>query len=123
MGLNIQKNPKIGLELDPSHLIWQGIDYLRAARDYAPKILHVHAKDAEIINDKLSRTGILGSGWWRYRLPGWGNIDWRAFITSLAEGGYDGSIDLELDDFVYKGSVSEVKKGISAGVSYLSQLT
>jgi len=117
-----KKIPRIGLELDPSHLVWQGIDYLRAARDYAPKIFHVHAKDAEIINDELSRTGILGKGWWRYRLPGWGNIDWRAFITSLADGGYDDSIDLELDDFMYRGSIGEAKKGISAGVSYLSQL-
>ena len=114
--------PRLGLELDPSHLVWQGIDYVRAARDYAPRVLHVHAKDTEVLVERLSRVGIFGQGWWRYRIPGWGTINWRAFITALREGGYDGALDVEHEDPVYSGSQENIRKGISLGVAYLSQL-
>ncbi|MGC8636285.1 MAG: sugar phosphate isomerase/epimerase family protein [Thermoprotei archaeon] len=114
--------PSLGLELDPSHLVWQGIDYVKAAHDYAPKIMHVHAKDTELLTDRLSRVGIFGHGWWRYRIPGWGSINWRAFITALREGGYDGALDVEHEDPVYSGTEEKVKKGITLGVSYLSSL-
>ncbi|MGC8631867.1 MAG: sugar phosphate isomerase/epimerase family protein [Thermoprotei archaeon] len=114
--------PKLGLELDPSHLVWQGINYVRAARDYGPKILHVHAKDTEVLSDKLSRSGIFGQGWWRYRIPGWGSIDWREFITALREGGYDGALDVEHEDPIFTGSEERIKKGLKLGVSYLLAL-
>ena len=114
--------PKVGLELDPSHLVWQGIDYVKAARDYAPRVLHVHAKDTEVLTDRLSRVGIFGKGWWRYRIPGWGSINWRAFITALREGGYDGALDVEHEDPVYGGSDEMVRVGLKLGVSYLSSL-
>jgi len=59
-----------GLNLDPSHLHWLGVDYLAVVEDYADRIFHVHAKDTEILEDRLAHRGsLLGGGWWRYRIP------------------------------------------------------
>ncbi|WP_095082147.1 sugar phosphate isomerase/epimerase family protein [Mesorhizobium sophorae] len=101
----------LGLEFDPSHCVWQGIDYLKAVYDFGDKIFHVHAKDMEIRQDVLGKAGIyglalsdvdgLGSGWWRARAPGWGQVDWAKFITALIEVGYHGNIDIEHEDDVF----------------------
>ena len=101
----------LGLEIDPSHCVWQGIDYVKAVYDFGSKIFHVHAKDMEICQDVLDRAGIfglalsdvegLGSGWWRARTPGWGQVDWKKFVTALVEVGYQGSIDIEHEDDVF----------------------
>jgi len=74
-----------GLNLDPSHLVWQMIDYERVVRDFAPRIFHVHAKDLMIDREGLYQNGVLslGMGWQVPRLPGLGDIDWRRFIRCL----------------------------------------
>lgn len=101
----------LGLELDPSHMVWQGIDYIQAIHDFGDRIYHVHAKDMEIVPTALKRTGIygqafgqpfgLGHGWWRARAPGWGAVDWPKFLSALIEIGYDGSVDIEHEDDVF----------------------
>lgn len=101
----------LGLEFDPSHCVWQGIDYIKAVYDFGDRIFHVHAKDMEIRKDVLGQAGIfglalsevdgLGSGWWRARAPGWGEVDWMRFITALIEVGYRGNIDIEHEDDVF----------------------
>jgi sugar phosphate isomerase/epimerase len=119
-----------GLNFDPSHLYWLGIDYLRAAKEYAPKIFHAHAKDAEILADGHYRYGIFGrqidpvpwkSGWWRYRMPGLGNIDWQKLISTLQEHGYDNVLSIEHEDPIWEGSEEKVKKGLALGLKHLSQ--
>lgn len=96
-------SPAIGLQFDPSHLYWEQVDYLAALRQFAPKVGLVHAKDTEILPDQLARVGILGQGWWRYRLPGLGGIDWKAFISTLREIGYAGDLAIEHEDPLYEG--------------------
>lgn len=101
----------LGLEIDPSHMVWQRIDYIKAIRDFGDRIFHVHAKDMEILYDKLGHSGIygqafgepfgLGHGWWRARTPGWGEVDWPAFISTLIEVNYPGNIDIEHEDDVF----------------------
>lgn len=95
-------SPALGLQFDPSHLYWEKIDYIAALREFAPKIGLVHAKDTEILEDELSRRGILGKGWWRYRLPGLGAIDWKAFVATLREIDYTGDIAIEHEDPLYE---------------------
>lgn len=92
--------PGLGLNLDPSHLVWLQIDPERAVRDYAPRILHVHAKDTEIGRDQLHRRSILslGVGWQTGRIPGRGEIDWRRFLGALRDVGYGGVISVEHED-------------------------
>lgn len=118
-----------GLNFDPSHLYWLGIDYLRAAKDYAKKIFHAHAKDTEILADGAYRHGLFGkqldptpwkSGWWRYRIPGLGSIDWNRLISTLQESGYDEVLSIEHEDPVWEGSEKKVKKGLSLGLKHLS---
>lgn len=104
----------LGLELDPSHCVWQGIDYVKAVKEFGPRIFHVHAKDMEIVRDRLADSGIygvaltrfagLGHGWWRARTPGWGEVDWAKFITALIEVGYKGNLDIEHEDDVFAES-------------------
>jgi len=96
-------SPALGLQFDPSHLYWLQIDYLAALREFAPKVGLVHAKDTEILPGTLARTGILGRGWWRYRLPGLGKIDWPAFVGALREIGYQGDLAIEHEDPLYEG--------------------
>jgi len=88
----------LGLNFDPSHLLWQQIDYLEAVRNFGKRIYHTHAKDTEILGFKLRRVGVLDSGWWRYRIPGRGSVDWNAYITALKEVNYDYVLSIEHED-------------------------
>lgn len=119
-----------GLNFDPSHLYWLGIDYIQAAKDFASKIFHVHAKDTEMLDEGMYQFGILGrqinpdpwqSGWWRYRIPGLGEIDWMRLITTLQEHGYNHVLSIEHEDPVWHGSEEKIKEGLLLGRKYLAQ--
>lgn len=112
-----------GLNFDPSHLVFQGIDHLQAVRDYASRIFHVHAKDTEIHETTLARIGNLiprsyGS-WWRYRMPGWGRVDWRLFLATLRDIGYDDVVSTEHEDPEYLATEALVKEGLVLGRDHL----
>lgn len=113
-------NENFGLNLDPSHLYWLGIDYLNVIKPFKHRIFHVHAKDTELVGDRLKTAGLLGHGWWRYRMPGLGEINWRSFISTLQENGYDEVLSTEHEDPIYEGSEEKVKKGLVLGRQYLS---
>jgi sugar phosphate isomerase/epimerase len=89
---------RLGLEFDPSHLVRQYIDPIRTAWEFKDRILAAHAKDTEIIEPVLHQVGIHGKGWWRYRIPGQGLIDWPAFLTVLLQIGFNGGIAVEHED-------------------------
>lgn len=102
-----------GLNLDPSHLVWQMIDYVRAVRDFAPRIFHVHAKDMEIDREGRYEQGVmsLGMGWQVPRLPGLGDVRWDRFIAALYAIGYDWVISVEHEDRNFEGNVDLVRRG------------
>lgn len=102
-----------GLNLDPSHLIWQMIDYERVIRDFASKIIHVHAKDMHVDREGLYNNGVLsqGMGWQVPRLPGLGDVDWGKFIAALKSVGYDYVVSIEHEDRNYEGDEELIKKG------------
>jgi sugar phosphate isomerase/epimerase len=102
-----------GLNLDPSHLVWQMIDYERATYEFADRIFHVHAKDMEIRRDGLYDHGVLsaGIGWQVPRLPGLGEVRWDRFLSALYAVGYDGPVIIEHEDRRFEGSVEIVKRG------------
>ena len=104
---------RFGLNLDPSHLVWQMIDYEQAIYDYAERILHVHAKDMEINTDGLYRQGVmsLGMGWQVPRLPGLGEVRWDRFLSALYAIGYDHAVSIEHEDRAFEGSDELVKRG------------
>jgi len=87
-----------GLNYDPSHLFHQQCDHLLPVSLYANRIFHVHAKDTLVNRALRAQVGIYGGGWWRYVIPGFGNIDWGEFISHLRMNGYDGVLSIEHED-------------------------
>ncbi|MBI4428874.1 MAG: sugar phosphate isomerase/epimerase [Ignavibacteriales bacterium] len=125
-------SPNFGLNFDPSHLYWLGIDYVRAAREFGTKIFHAHAKDCEFLPEGQYRYGIFGqqikptpwkSGWWRYRMPGQGKVNWKEFITTLRSVGYDYVLSIEHEDPEWEGSEEKVKKGLQMGREFLAKVS
>jgi len=102
-----------GLNLDPSHLILQMIDYERVIREFAGKLFHVHAKDLHIDREGLYNNGVLsqGMGWQVPRLPGLGDMDWQKFFAALTAARYDYVVSIEHEDRVYEGDEGLVKRG------------
>jgi sugar phosphate isomerase/epimerase len=103
----------VGLNLDPSHLVWQMFDHERVVGEFAERIYHVHAKDMEIDREGLYEHGVLsaGMGWQVPRLPGLGEIRWDRFISALYRVGYDGPVVVEHEDRGFEGSDERVKAG------------
>jgi sugar phosphate isomerase/epimerase len=118
-----------GLNLDPSHLLWLGIDPVSVIKEFKDKIFHVHAKDTQILKDKLNKYSIFGSqiqrknewdmGYWVYRMPGRGEIDWKAFLKELKHNGYDYVVSIEHEDPEYEETEEKVKEGLKLGFEYL----
>jgi sugar phosphate isomerase/epimerase len=124
-GHNLAYNPRIwralleefgetvGLNLDPSHLVWQMIDIPRVVREFGSRIYHIHAKDLEIDREGLYENGILsaGMGWQVPRLPGLGEVPWARLFAALYRVGYDGVICIEHEDRRFEGTDELVKRG------------
>jgi len=102
-----------GLNLDPSHLILQMIDYERVIREFSSRIFHVHAKDLHIDREGLYNNGVLsqGMGWQVPRLPGLGDIDWAKFFAALTAARYDHVVSIEHEDRVFEGDEELIKRG------------
>ncbi|MBA3325186.1 MAG: sugar phosphate isomerase/epimerase [Rhodobacteraceae bacterium] len=103
----------VGMNFDPSHLVWQMIDQGRFIREFGPHILHAHAKDLMIDRDGIYERGVLsaGVGWQVPRMPGLGEVDWSAFFSGLYRAGYDGPVIIEHEDRQFEGSDDLVKRG------------
>ncbi len=121
------------LNFDPSHLLWLGIDPVEALRPYVDRVIHAHAKDAQTFPDKVNRYGFFGvqrtrdkdpwdMGWWRYRIPGLGDVDWVRYVDTLYEGGFDGVLSVEHEDPVWGGSPELVDAGLRIAYQNLRPL-
>jgi sugar phosphate isomerase/epimerase len=106
----------LGLNFDPSHLHWQGIDYLEAVDWFKDRIFHTHAKDVEIKRHMLRWVGNQSGGWWRYVIPGYGEINWGVYIARLRAAGYNGVLSIEHED-----SAFGVEEGFIKGQRHLAQ--
>lgn len=87
-----------GLNYDPSHLVHQECDHLLPVRMFGDRIFHTHAKDTLINRSVRARVGIYGAGWWRYVIPGFGQIHWGEYVSHLRMAGYDGVLSIEHED-------------------------
>lgn len=113
--------PELMLGYDPSHLVWQFVDPYAALRDYVHKVAHVHVKDTVIDRARLAREGIDGDGWWRYVLPGWGELNWTLLLAELHQARYGGSLSIEHEDGVWDRTEGEVLQSLLWSRRYLEQ--
>ena len=124
-GHNIAYNPKIwrrifeewgdkvGMNYDPSHLVWQMIDQSRFIAEFGPHMVHAHAKDVMIDRDGLYENGVMsvGMGWQIPRMPGLGDVNWSEIFSGLYRAGYDGPIIIEHEDRNFEGTDEKLKRG------------
>jgi sugar phosphate isomerase/epimerase len=113
--------PTLGLNYDPSHLIWQHIDYTRCIREFSKRIFHAHAKDARIDADRLYDVGILGLNWHTPKLPGLGDVNWGAVFSALTDAGYRGAMCIEVEDRAFEGSLADRQRSLRQSKRYLEQ--
>jgi sugar phosphate isomerase/epimerase len=120
------------LNYDPSHLLWLGIDPVTALKPYVDRIPHAQAKDTQLDPAARDRYGFFGKtlsrehpwddGWWRYRVPGLGQVDWSGVVDALYEGGFTGVLSVEHEDPVWGGTEEKVKQGLRIAHRTLSPL-
>ena len=110
-----------GLNYDPSHLIFQQMDYVAPLAEFAHKIFHVHAKDVRVDRARLDRVGILANPneYHTPKLPGMGDVDWGKFFSALTDTGYNGPVCVEVEDRAYEGSDDDCKRALQQSYNYL----
>jgi len=113
-----------GLNYDPSHLVWQQMDYIRPLWEFGPRIFHVHAKDVRIDRHRLDEVGILATPlkYHSPKLPGLGEIDWGRFCSVLGEIGYRGAVCVEVEDRAYEHSLETRKAALRQSAAFLRAL-
>jgi sugar phosphate isomerase/epimerase len=114
-------SPNIGLNFDPSHFIWQHMDYLKPLREFKERIFHVHAKDARVDRDRLDDVGIMATPleFHSPKLPGLGDVDWGRFFSVLSDTGYEGPVVVEVEDRAYEGSLERRQQALTQSLRYL----
>ena len=117
------ESDNFGLNYDPSHFLWQGMDYIKPIYEFRDKMFHIHFKDIKIQKDKLAECGIMAYplDYMQPKIPGLGDIDWGAFVSALTDIGYDGYACVEVEDRAFEGSREKVIKSLSQSRKYLEQ--
>lgn len=135
-GKNLATTPKIwdemfdiitsgsfGLNYDPSHLLWQQMDYIAPIYDYSDKMFHIHIKDAKILAYNIDRVGIMATPleFHTPKLPGLGDIDWASFISALTDIRYKGCAAIEVEDKAFEETLEDRQKAILQSKAYINQ--
>jgi len=112
-----------GLNLDPSHLIWQQMDYIAPLAEFKDRIFHIHAKDARIDRAALDQNGVLSYPklWHTPKIPGLGDVRWGAFLGAASDAGYNGHIAIEVEDRAFEGSLESRLDALNISRRYLLQ--
>lgn len=116
-------SPNLGLNYDPSHMVWQCMDYLKPLRDFIDRIFHVHAKDVRVDRHRLDEVGIFAHPklYHSPKLPGLGEINWGQFFSVLSDEGYQGPVCVEVEDRAYEATVESRTEALAQSFRYLSQ--
>ncbi|MGF2165367.1 sugar phosphate isomerase/epimerase family protein [Enterococcus avium] len=110
-----------GINYDPSHFIWQQIDYIKPLYEFKEKIFHVHYKDIKVYPDKLADVGVLATPleYMSPKLPGLGDVDWGKYVSALTDIGFDGYTCIEVEDKAFEKNYEDVKKSVTLSTRYL----
>jgi sugar phosphate isomerase/epimerase len=116
-------SPNFGLNFDPSHMIWQQMDYIEPLTVFKDRIFHVHAKDARIDRGALDQHGVLSYPklWHTPKIPGLGDVRWGAFFAALCDAGYNGHVAIEVEDRAFEGSLEARLDALVISRRYLLQ--
>ena len=119
----ILPSPNLGINYDPSHFVWQMIDYIRPLYEFKDKIFHVHYKDIKLYPDKLNDVGIMAYplDFMSPKLPGLGDVDWGKYVSALTDIGYDGYTCIEVEDRAFEGSREKVLDSLRLSKRYMEQ--
>ena len=111
----------LGINYDPSHFVWQHIDYLKPLYEFKDKIFHVHYKDIKVYPNKLAEVGVMATPleYMSPKLPGLGDVDWGKYVSALTDIGFEGYTCIEVEDKAFEQSYEDVKKSVTLSTKYL----
>jgi len=116
-------SPNLGLNYDPSHFVWQMMDYCKPLYEFREKIYHVHFKDIKLYPDKLAQVGTMGYPleYMSPKLPGLGDVDWGRYVSALTDIGYEGFACIEVEDRAFEGTRERVLDSLRLTKRYMEQ--
>ena len=116
-------SPNFGLNYDPSHFVWQMMDYIAPLYEFKDKIFHVHYKDIKLLPEKLRDVGIMAYplDFMVPKLPGLGDVDWGKYVSALTDIGYDGYTCIEVEDKAFEGSRERILESLLLSKKYMEQ--
>lgn len=119
----ILPSKNLGINYDPSHFVWQMIDYIKPIYEFKDKIFHVHYKDIKVYGDKLNQVGIMAYplDFMSPKLPGLGDVDWGKYVSALTDIGYDGYTCIEVEDKAFEGTQEKVLDSLKLSKRYMEQ--
>lgn len=111
----------LGLNYDPSHFVWQQMDYLAPIYEFKDKLFHVHYKDIKVYRNKVQKVGVMATPleYMSPKLPGLGDVDWGKYVSALTDVGYSGYTCIEVEDRAYESDYEDVKRSIKQSTHYL----
>lgn len=111
----------LGLNYDPSHFVWQQIDYLEPLYEFKGKIFHVHYKDIKLYPNKLNQVGVMATPleYMSPKLPGLGDVDWGKYVSALTDIGYTGYTCIEVEDKAFEDTYADVQRSVELSAKYL----
>ena len=117
----ILDSPNLGINYDPSHFVWQQIDYIKPLYEFKDKIFHVHYKDIKVYKDRLADVGIMALPleFMSPKLPGLGDVDWGKYVSALTDIGYDGCTCIEIEDKAFEKDIESAKQAVRLSTKYL----
>lgn len=116
-------NRNFGINMDPSHFVWQMMDYIKPIYEFKDRIFHVHFKDIKVSKDKLNDVGTLAYplDYMSPKVPGLGDVDWGAFISALTDIGYNGYACIEVEDRAFEENEKKIIDSLKLSKKYLEQ--
>lgn len=113
----------LGLNFDPSHFVWQMMDYIQPIYTFRDKIFHVHFKDIKLYQDRLAKVGTMAYplDYMQPKIPGLGDVRWDRFVSALTDIGYDGYACIEVEDRAFEGSKEKVRNSLALSKRYMEQ--
>ena len=114
--------PNFGINFDPSHYVWQQMDYIKTIYEFKDRIFHIHFKDIKLYPEKLAECGVLAYplDYMSPKIPGLGDVNWSAFVSALNDIRYNGDAVIEVEDKAFEGSREDILTSIRLSKHYLN---